>query len=252
MPPAKFKTARVQTAAEFRRNALERLRNRFNLDNENGEWEPESEPVITPMLKSVEGGMDHCITALRAHEDEDAQAFLEMWDRCTATDRKYLRIEDIAHASGVGSLRLVEVCQTALFLYGDRQTQMILSSSMAKVMRATVKAATDEVPITAYDMELRANRVVGKTNGDVRAMEILLKSRGILPTPKGTQINLGVGVNLGDRESKQSESGHTWKYPEDRLKEIVAVTNPKQLEAGRVSTDTPIHFDHNRPMVFER
>ncbi|MFZ3343335.1 MAG: hypothetical protein WA213_20830 [Terriglobales bacterium] len=24
------------------------------------------------------------------------------------------------------------------------------------------------------------------------------------------------------------------------------------VEAGRVSTDSPIHFDHNRPMVFER
>jgi hypothetical protein len=176
-----------------------------------------------------------------------------MYDQCSKTDRAHLRIEDIAHASGIGSLRLREIVGTALFIYADSQAQMILSASMPKVMRSTVKVATDEVPITATVIERDGaivTKVVGKTNGDVRAMEMLLKSRGILPIPKGSQI--AIQVNAGDKESKQLESGHTWKYPEDRLKEIVAVTNPKQLEASHVTTGEPIHFDHNKPMVFER
>lgn len=246
MPPAKFKPARNKSNAELRRKALDRLKNRWNLENEEGEWEPETEPTITPMLQSVEGGIEHCITALRAHDDEDAAAFVEMWDQCTATDRKHLKIEEIAHAAGVGSLRLAEVTQTALYLYSERQTQMILSAAMPKVMTSTIKAATDQVPITADVGSKRV--VVGHTNGDTRAMEMLLKARGVVPIPKGSQI----AIQVNEREPKQVESGHTWKYPEDRLKEIVAVTNPKQLEAGRVSTGELIRLDHNRPMVFER
>jgi hypothetical protein len=80
--------------------------------------------------------------------------------------------------------------------------------------------------------------------------EWMLKAGKILPIPKGAQI--AIQNNMPVIEPKELESGHTWKYPEDRLKEIVAVTNPKQLEASHVTTGEPIHFDHNKPMVFER
>ncbi len=230
MPPAKFKPARDKSAAALRKKALERLQNRWNLDNEDGEWEPQTEPVITPMLQAVEGGVEHCITALRAHEDEDAQAFVEMWDECTKTDRMHLKLEEIAHAAGVGSLRLAEVVNTALFLYGNMQVQMMLAAGMPSVVARSMRQA--------------------KTAKGYADREWMLKAGKILPIPKGAQT--AIQINAPVAETKQLEGGHTWKYPEDRLKEIVAVTNPKQLEAGRVSTDAPIHFDHNRPMVFER
>ena len=230
MPPAKFKPARDKSAAELRRKALERLQNRWNLANEDGEWAPQTEPVITPMLQAVEGGIEHCITALRAHEDEDAQAFVEIWDKCTATDRKHLKVEEIAHAAGVGSLRLAEVVNTALFLYGNMQVQMMLAAGMPQVVARSMRQA--------------------KTAKGYADREWMLKAGKILPIPKGAQT--AIQINAPAVESKELESGHTWKYPEDRLKEITGIINPKQLEAGRVSTDTPIHFDHNRPMVFER
>ena len=238
MPPSKFKPERLRamrsahdkTNAELRKAALERLENRWKLDNEEGDWEPWIEPVITPMLRRVEGGVDHCIAALRAHRDQDALSFLSMHDKCSRQDRLHLSIEDIAHASGVGSLRLQEVIQTALFLYGDKQVQMMLAAGMPEVVARSMKQA--------------------KTAKGFQDREWMLKAGKILPIPKGAQI--AIQNNLTPPEPRQLEGGHTWKYPEDRLKEIVAVTNPRQLEAGRVSTDTPIHFDHNRPMVFER
>ena len=229
MPPAKFKPARDKSTAELKRAALQRLQNRWNLVNEDGEWEPQTEPVITPMLRAVDGGVDHCITALRAHEDDDAQSFLEMWDKCSKTDRMYLRIEDIAHAAGVGSLRLAEVVNTALFLYGNMQVQMMLAAGMPQVVARSMKQA--------------------KTAKGFADREWMLKAGKILPIPKGAQIAIQNNLAIPKEEA---ESGHTWKYPEDRLKEIVAVTNPKQLEASHVSTGELIHFDHNKPMVFER
>ena len=246
MPPAKFKPKRDKSKAAKSSAALARLKSRWELDSEDEDWEPESEPTITPMLKAVPGGVTFCLQALRAHDEDDARQFLDTWDQCTRTDRAVLTIEQIAHASGIGSLRLAEIVQTALYLYGDRQAQMILSASLPKVIRSTVKAATDEVPIMADTLEGRV--VVGKTNGDTRAMEMLLKARGIVPIPKGSQIAIQVNSEKPDK----SDSSHTWKYPEERLKEITAITNPKQLEAPRTIASDHIHFDANRPMVFER
>lgn len=249
MPPAKFKpmkgakTNTAKTAA-----AVARLKARWRLENEDAEWEPEKEPIITPMFKSVAGGIPHVIKALRAHDDEDAQAFVESYDGLSRTDRAYVPLEHVAFAAGISSLRLAEVAQTALFLYGQMTTKMLLSSAMPKVMKSTIKAATDEVPIVAGTLACRV--VVGRTNGDVRAMEMFHKMSGMMPIPKGSQI--AIQVNGADREEKQIESGHTWKYPEERLKEIVAITNPKQLEAPRTVPSDHIHFDANRPMVFER
>jgi hypothetical protein len=250
MPPAKFKPKRDKSNAAKTAAALARLKARWEVDHEDEDWEPEKEPIITPMLKGVEGGIAHVLEALRAHDDDDAHAFISVYDELTASDRKVLGVESVAFAAGLSSLRLAEVAQTALFLHGQMKTKMLLSSAMPKVMRSTIKAATDEVPITAYDFDLGANTVVGKTNGDIRAMEMFHKMSGMMPIPKGSQI--AIQVNAAEKEPKTIEAGHTWKYPEERLKEIVGITNPKQLDAPRTVASDHIHFDANRPMVFER
>ena len=219
MPPSKFKPKKKR---DRKAEAIARLRRSWMNDHEDEEWEPEKEPVITPMLKSV--GLGRVIDALRMHEDEDARAFLRAWDGCNATDRKYLRVEDIAFASGVSSLRLAEIAQTALFLYAQMQTKMLVSSSMHKVMRSTIKAATDEVPIVADTLAGRI--VVGKTNGDVKAMEMFHKMSGMMPLPKGAQI--AIQNNFGDKDDAPVLTSG-WKTPEERLREIQDMTEPKRL-----------------------
>ena len=232
MPPAKFKPKRDKSNHEKREKALTRLENRWRLENEEGEWEPESEPVITRMLESVDGGIPYCIEALRAHFDADAHTFLEWWDGCTKVDHSVLTIEEIAPASGVGSLRLAEVIQTAIFLYGQMQTKMILAAGLPKIVATSVKHA--------------------RTAKGLFDREMMLKAGGILPTPKGATI--AIQNNFQPEKDEEKPSGHQWKYPEDRLKEIVQITNPKQLEAAGVGTKAGelVHFDANRPMVFER
>ena len=231
MPPAKFKKPRDKSNAAARDKAIKRLEQMWKLYNDEGDWDPESEPRITPMLKSVEGGIEHCIEALRAHDDDDARLFVGVWDRCTATDRKHLSVEEIAHAAGVGSLRLAEVCQTALFLYGNMQTQMMLAAGLPKIVATSIQQA--------------------KTRKGLADREWMLKAGKILPIPKGAQIAIQNNVTP-DRETEREETGHAWKYPEDRLKEITAIVNPKQLEAGKTPAVESFHLNHNKPMVFER
>lgn len=228
MPKAKFRPKRDKSDQSARTKALARLENLWKLENDDGEWEPETEPVITPMLKSVDGGLERCLEAIRVHDDEDARAFIDIWDRCTATDRKYLKVEEIAHAAGIGSLRLAEITQTALFLYGNMQTQMMLAAGLPAVVAQSLRQA--------------------KTRKGYADREWMLKAGKILPIPKGAQT--AIQINAGEA-TVQRDDTPGWKYPEDRLKEITAVLNPKQLESGH-STGELIHFDQNRPTVFER
>ena len=221
MPPIKFKPKRKQ---DKKAEALVRLRRRWEKEHEDEDWEPEKEPIITPMLKGVEGGIRHVLEALRAHDDDDAQAFIDAYDSPHRYRRHCLSIGSRCFSAGIGSLRLAEVAQTALFLYGTMKTKMLLSSAMPKVMKATIKAATDEVPITADTMEGRI--VVGHSNGDIKAMEMFHKMSGLMPLPKGAQI--AIQNNFGDKEDDKP-SGQGWRAPEDRLREFHDMTEPKRL-----------------------
>ena len=167
--PAKFKKASDdKSGAALRERALERLKANWMLMMPHATWEAELEPRITPMLNSVDGGIAHCVEALRAHDEDDARLFLGVWDRCSATDRKYLKVEEIAHAAGVGALRLAEVVQTALFLYGNMQTQMMLAAGLPQIVSRSIKQA--------------------KTAKGLADREWMLKAGKILPIPKGAQI----------------------------------------------------------------
>lgn len=230
MPPRTFKT---KTSRNRGAEALKRLRGRWEQENEGETWEAEREPIITPMLKAVPGGIPAVITALSAHDDDDARAFTETYNAIGATDRKVLPIEAIAFAAGIGSLRLAEIAQTALFLYCSLQTKMLISASMVKVTKSIIKAATDEVPIMGDVIvgDSIHRMQVGKTNGDVKAMELFGRISGIAPVPKGAQI--AIQNNFGgdkDDEPRQGQGAPAaWRSAEERLREFQDMTEPKRL-----------------------
>ena len=246
MPPSKFKPKRKR---DPKSEALARLRAHWEKEHETAAWEPQNEPVVSPVFRSVEGGAARVVEALRLHNDEDAKAFIETFDRCTATDRSFLSLESIAFAAGIGSLRLAEVAQTALFLHGQMKTKMLLSSAMPKVMRSTIKAATDEVPIVADTLGGRV--VVGKTNGDVRAMEMFHKMSGMMPLPKGAQI--AIQNNFGEKDDGVPRGTLLpWKDADERLREFHEITEPKRLPSPEAK---PVliggHIDHMQAETVE-
>lgn len=223
MPPSKFKPKQKR---DRKAEAVSRLRQRWEAENEGETWEAEREPVVTPLLKSVEGGIPAVIAALRTHDDDDAKEFLECLDSLSPTDRSLVPVETVAFCAGIGSLRLAELAQTALFLYASMETKMLISGSMAKVTKAIVKTATDQVPITAYDHETGVDKIVGMTNGDVKAMELFGRISGIAPVPKGAQI--AIQNNYGNRDDDKPPTT-PWKSSEERLREFQDMTEPKRL-----------------------
>lgn len=226
MPPKGFRAKRKKPGVDKKRaDALFALKLIWEEEHENETFEPEKEPIVSPMLRAAEGGIDAVLEALRAHDDPDARSFVAVYDDPRLGKRRqYLNLEAVAFVSGIGSLRLAELAQTALFLYGQLKTKLLVSSSMHKVMASTIKAATDEVPIVANMAGL--NVVVGKTNGDVKAMEMFHKISGMMPVPKGAQIAI-----LNNNSSSQPENAPTWMDSGQRLREIHDLTDQKRLPA---------------------
>jgi hypothetical protein len=206
MPGKKFTPKRTQTAADFRKAALKRLRERWEKENPDEEWCPEQEPIITPMFRSCEGGVGHIIDAIRAHDDDDARAFLDAFDRCSATDLKHIPLEAVAFASGIGSLRLAEVAQTAIFLYDGMKTKMLLASGLPSIVAKSIAMA--------------------KKDTGLHDREMMLKAGGVLPLPKGAQVHIN---NINAPEKEEQRETPAWKPQEDRLREIYDLTEPKRL-----------------------
>ena len=196
---------------------MRRLRERWEEDHEGEEWEAEDEPIISPMLASVEGGVKHVLDALRAYDDPDARAFLETMEECSSRDRRHLNLEAISFAAGIGSLRLAEIAQTAIFLYDGMMTKMLLASGLPGIVERSIQMA--------------------KTPKGLHDREMMLKAGGVLPVPKGAQIHIQ-NLNSGEKES-EAPARPSWREPEDRLREIYDLTDPQRLpspEARPVAT----------------
>ena len=206
---------------------MNRLRQRYENEHDGEVLDLEGEPTITPILKSAEGGIPRILEALRAHDDDDARSFIELYDSLTAVDRKHLTLEEVSAAAGIGSLRLAEVATSAMILHGQMEAKLCLASSMGKVVKSVVKAATDEIPIMATIGEKSVQ--IGKTNGDVKAMELFGKMTKLVPVPKGVQVNFGP---LSDKDQDESNTPEPiYLDPGQRLKAIHDAVEQRRLPA---------------------
>ncbi|HWF62928.1 MAG TPA: hypothetical protein VN666_21830 [Nitrospira sp.] len=204
MPPKKFKPKQKR---DRKAEAIARLRMRWEKGHESEEWDPQSEPIITPMLRAVDGGIERVIEALRAHDDDDAREFLGVYDSTGLGDRRNLPLETLAFVSGIGSLRLAELAQTALFLHGQLKTNLLMSSHLPGIVERSLKEAK-------------------KAKGFIDR-EWMLKAGKILPIPKGAQV--AIQNVFADKEEKPESSTPAWRDAEDRLHEFHAMTDPKRL-----------------------
>ena len=147
-------------------------------------FDPIPEVEITPSFKYIDGGVTTIIEALRAHDEDDARDFLDIYDELSVKDKKVLKLEEIACAVPLSALRLAEIIQTAVVMYGKLTTSFLLSSSMHKVVATSLKQAV-------------------KPSG-LADREWMLKAGGVLPTPKGAQI--AIQNNMSEREDRKAEA----------------------------------------------
>lgn len=204
------KDNRKRGAKEFREEALYRLKERFENENEGEIFDASGEPVITPLLKSADGGIERILEAMRAYDDDDAREFIELYDSLTKKDRQYLSLEEIAVASGIGSLRLAEIAQSAMIMHGQLTTKLLLASNMSKIVNTSIKQAL--------------------TPKGLADREMMLKAGGVLPVPKGAQIAIQTNVSEGRSETKTIEGTvPTYLSSSERLKAIHDAVEVRRL-----------------------
>jgi hypothetical protein len=188
-------------------------------------------PSVTARIVRGAGSVDLAIEALAGDESEDAQAFTEKWQSLSESDRARVSLEEVFTAAGLTARRFVEVVTGALMQQSGDVTRMMVAVAQPKVTQATIKAATESLPIMDATGEVR-----GWTNGDVKAMEMFHKATGFLPTPKGAQttinlqqLNQTAQVGAGDDD----ESADAPQSMDDYLMELQDVIRPKELPAPK-------------------
>jgi hypothetical protein len=200
VPPKKIIPEKRKRA--YRAEALQRLHEKRE------DFNPSSEPIVTPLLKAAEGGLPRILEALRAHDNDDAREFVELYDSLSQKDRQHLTLEEIAHASGIGSLRLAEIVTSAMILHGQMTSKLILASALSGIVRTSVRLA--------------------KTAKGGFDREMMLKAGGVVPVPKGSQISINNVQESPEKEEKK-EAEHSWIEAGERLRLISDAVDPKRL-----------------------
>ena len=166
-------------------------------------------PDLTARIKAGAGSIAKAIEVLSEDDSDDSRAFMERYRSVPKSDRSRLKLEDFVAAADITPRRFVELVTGALMQQCQDVTKMMVAVAQPKVIQATIKAATDQVPIIA---DVDGERiVVGHTNGDTKAMEIFHKATGFLPTPKGSNTTINLNqlnqtANLSDGEGAEESS----------------------------------------------
>jgi hypothetical protein len=189
---------------------------------------------IEGSLKESGLSLERVIAILESDSSDDAQTFLAKWNDISVSDRKYLKIDEICVAAGLTTRRLWEVISGARFSQAQDVIKLMVAEAQPDVVRATIRAATHEFPI--FD---RHGNLVGHQSPDVKAMELLYRATGFVPTPKGstTTINLNPGSQLpAEVSSEDDDDDGLLPDMDDLLKDIqTSLAAPiKQLEAPKV------------------
>ncbi len=232
MPPKKpIPIRKSRKGRDFRKEALQRLKQRYENEHEDESFDPEGEPFITPILKSAEGGIPRILEALRAHDDDDARSFMDLYDSLTASDRNHLKLEEVAVAAGIGSLRLAEVSLSASILHGQMQSKLILASAIPSIVQTSVRMA--------------------KTRKGLADREMMLKAGGVLPVPKGAQIAIQNNV-AGEAKDDAPQNEPVYLDPGQRLRAIHDAVEQRRLPAPpSIPIDIGGRLDHMQAQVAE-
>jgi hypothetical protein len=184
-------------------------------------------PDLTKKVIAGAGSIAKAVEALSQDDSDDARAFIAAWNSVSKSDRQRLVLEDFVAVSGLSARRFIEVLTGALMQQCQDVTKMMVAVATPKVMAATIKAATDQVPITAWSVLLGANVVVGHTNGDTKAMEMWHKGTGFLPTPKGATTTISLQQLNQTATADDDSDDFELENMDDYLLELQGVVNPQ-------------------------
>ncbi len=210
------------------------------------EADVEDVPEVTPRVKEAMGSVKDAISLLRGDDAPDSRRFIKKWDSLSPRDQKHARLEYVLTAAGLTTRRFMELLAGAEFDHSATVSKIFVSRSQLTVLKSTVKAATDQIPITVMGDDGNLT-VVGYSNGDVKAMEIFHKITGALPTPKGSSFILNQQINTPPAADPAAPKTPL-QAMDSFLLEIDDIRRPKQLSAP-IEPEIPVEMPENVPEI---
>lgn len=141
--------------------------------------EVDKSPVITTVLKVLDGGTNSAISFLRSSHEPDARKFLDVYDSLPISVRTLLPIEAFCVAANLTTKRVLEVVTGSCFEQSANVAELISRSARPKLVGISVKQA------------------LKPKNFDERKM--VLQHEGYAPVPKTQVVNVQGGVNTDNR-----------------------------------------------------
>lgn len=174
-----------------------------------------AQPQIAPLLKQCGILPARVIEVLRADQDELSLAAVKMWDSLTPANRNMLGLEALAMASGMNPRRLWELYCGATMSQSRDSLGVMIADALPDIMRVTIKDAK-------------------KAKGFL-SREHIFKAARVLPTPKGSVINIGVPqqgeLPEGEEpEGRMLEAADEFMMRASRAMSTKALPEPKQAE----------------------
>ena len=131
---------------------------------------------LEAFARYIDGGKEAFVEYLRAamkeDNDEQARLFVSVWEHLTKFEQRKTSLDLIAETCSIPSHRFAGIVAGRCSIFGNAIAIATIASHMGDVATAAVNSAKVKGPKGFKDREL------------------IFTSRGLMPMPKGTQINI--------------------------------------------------------------
>jgi hypothetical protein len=176
-----------------------------------------AEPQIAPLLKQCGILPARVIEVLRADQSDESKAIVARWDELTPASRNLLGLEPLAMSAGMTPRRLWEMYCGASMMQTRECIGLMIANALPSVMQKTIQEAK-------------------KAKGHM-AREHIFKSARVLPTPKGSVINIGTLQKELPEGDEPEEEGGMLEQADDFMLKASKVMHAKALPAPAVTPE---------------
>lgn len=173
---------------------------------------------VTSLFRRINVKAERVIEVLSADTDPESCRLVALWASLTPANRNILKLEGLALACAMTPRRLWELYCGANMMQSREAVGAMICEALPSVMKKTVKLAQ---------------------GGKYVAMEHIYKAARVLPTPKGSVINIGVPSGKdGDSEDRDElTDGRTMEGADDFLMRASRAMGAKQLPAPVIEAE---------------
>ena len=206
------------------RNRRSEILRRLDVDEE----QLAQQPQIAPLLRMNGIRPERLVEVLRCDSNPESMTFVHAYDALTPAARHLAGLEAVAVSVGLLPRRLWELFAGAALVQSKESVAVMIAMSLPEVMAVTIQGAK-------------------KAKG-LADREHLFKSARVLPTPKGSIVNVWPGQKESE-ESTEDETKGDLEPADGQVLAFAKAMNPqKELVAHQALDEIPDQVEESDAM----